>query len=104
MAATVMGQGTVKAVIVGTDRVAANGDVANKIGTYTLAVLAATGDDDLVVVDEGGGEAGVEQDGLGDARGGGGGGQLLRGGDLQGAAEDDHRIFRYRRSRSDTGS
>jgi methylthioribose-1-phosphate isomerase len=30
----------VDAVIVGADRIAANGDVANKIGTYTLAVLA----------------------------------------------------------------
>lgn len=40
MAATVMSKGWVQAVIVGTDRVAANGDVANKIGTYGLAVLA----------------------------------------------------------------
>jgi methylthioribose-1-phosphate isomerase len=40
MAATVMGQGKVKAVIVGTDRVAANGDVANKIGTLGVAILA----------------------------------------------------------------
>ena len=40
MAATVMAQGKVKAVIVGTDRVAANGDVANKIGTLGVAVLA----------------------------------------------------------------
>lgn len=40
MAATVMALGKVQAVIVGTDRVAANGDVANKIGTYGLAVLA----------------------------------------------------------------
>lgn len=40
MAAAVMQQGKVQAVIVGTDRVAANGDVANKIGTYGLAVLA----------------------------------------------------------------
>ena len=40
MAATVMRQGKVKAVIVGTDRVAANGDVANKIGTLGVAVLA----------------------------------------------------------------
>ncbi|MCB9547286.1 MAG: S-methyl-5-thioribose-1-phosphate isomerase [Myxococcales bacterium] len=35
-----MQQGRIDAVIVGTDRVAANGDVANKIGTYTVAVLA----------------------------------------------------------------
>ena len=40
MAATVMGQGKVKAAIVGTDRVAANGDVANKIGTMGVAILA----------------------------------------------------------------
>jgi methylthioribose-1-phosphate isomerase len=40
MAATVMRQGKVQAVIVGTDRTAANGDVANKIGTYGVAVLA----------------------------------------------------------------
>ena len=40
MAATVMAQGRVKAVIVGTDRVAANGDVANKIGTLGVAILA----------------------------------------------------------------
>ncbi|HEX4796446.1 MAG TPA: S-methyl-5-thioribose-1-phosphate isomerase [Humisphaera sp.] len=40
MAATVMSQGKVAAVIVGTDRVAANGDVANKIGTMGVAILA----------------------------------------------------------------
>ena len=40
MAAMVMSRGWVQAVIVGTDRVAANGDVANKIGTYGVAVLA----------------------------------------------------------------
>ena len=40
MAATVMKEGKVSAVIVGTDRVAANGDVANKIGTLGVAVLA----------------------------------------------------------------
>jgi methylthioribose-1-phosphate isomerase len=34
-------QGTFDAVIVGADRIAANGDTANKIGTYTVAVLAA---------------------------------------------------------------
>jgi methylthioribose-1-phosphate isomerase len=37
----VMSLGGIDAVIVGADRVAANGDVANKIGTYMLAVLAA---------------------------------------------------------------
>ena len=36
-----MSRGEVDLVIVGADRIAANGDVANKIGTYTLAVLAA---------------------------------------------------------------
>lgn len=40
MAATVMAQGRVQGVIVGTDRVAANGDFANKIGTLGVAVLA----------------------------------------------------------------
>src|SRR5437879_2338431 len=40
MAGTFMRQGLVDAVIVGADRIAANGDVANKIGTYSLAVLA----------------------------------------------------------------
>lgn len=40
MAASVMRQGKIKAVIVGADRIAANGDVANKIGTYGVAVLA----------------------------------------------------------------
>lgn len=40
MAASVMAKGWIKAVIVGTDRVAANGDVANKIGTYGVALLA----------------------------------------------------------------
>jgi len=39
-AATVMAQGKVQAVFVGTDRTAANGDVANKIGTLGLAVVA----------------------------------------------------------------
>lgn len=41
MAAHFMKEGRVQAVIVGTDRVAANGDVANKIGTYGLAVLCS---------------------------------------------------------------
>ncbi len=40
MAGHVMQQGRIDAVIVGADRIAANGDVANKIGTYALAVLA----------------------------------------------------------------
>jgi methylthioribose-1-phosphate isomerase len=41
MAGHLMARGKVDVVIVGADRVAANGDVANKIGTYALAVLAA---------------------------------------------------------------
>lgn len=40
MAATVMARGLVDAVFVGADRIAANGDTANKIGTYGVAVLA----------------------------------------------------------------
>ena len=40
MAGYMMNCGEIDAVIVGTDRVAANGDVANKIGTYMVAVLA----------------------------------------------------------------
>ena len=40
MAASVMARGEVDAIWVGADRIAANGDVANKIGTYSLAVLA----------------------------------------------------------------
>ena len=40
MAGHLMQRGQVDAVVVGADRIAANGDTANKIGTYTLAVLA----------------------------------------------------------------
>jgi methylthioribose-1-phosphate isomerase len=40
MAGSLMGTGEVDCVVVGADRVAANGDVANKVGTYGLAVLA----------------------------------------------------------------
>jgi methylthioribose-1-phosphate isomerase len=40
MAGVIMAQGKVGAVIVGADRIAANGDVANKIGTYSVAILA----------------------------------------------------------------
>lgn len=40
MAGVVMAQQKVQAVIVGADRIAANGDTANKIGTYTVAILA----------------------------------------------------------------
>ena len=40
MSASLMGQGKVNFVVVGADRIAANGDTANKIGTYGVAVLA----------------------------------------------------------------
>ena len=40
-AGTLMARGLVDRVVVGADRIAANGDVANKVGTYPLAVLAA---------------------------------------------------------------
>jgi methylthioribose-1-phosphate isomerase len=40
MAASMMRMGDVDLVVVGADRIAANGDVANKIGTYGVAVLA----------------------------------------------------------------
>ncbi len=40
MAGAMMKQGKIGAVVVGADRIAANGDVANKIGTYTVAILA----------------------------------------------------------------
>jgi methylthioribose-1-phosphate isomerase len=40
MAGAMMSQGKIGAIVVGADRIAANGDVANKIGTYTVAVLA----------------------------------------------------------------
>jgi methylthioribose-1-phosphate isomerase len=40
-AASLFAKGKIDAVIVGADRIAANGDVANKIGTYNVAVLAA---------------------------------------------------------------
>jgi methylthioribose-1-phosphate isomerase len=39
-AGTLMAQGLVDVIVVGADRIAANGDTANKIGTYTVAVLA----------------------------------------------------------------
>ena len=44
MAGPLMRAGRVDVVVVGADRIAANGDVANKIGTYTVAVLAKTHD------------------------------------------------------------
>jgi methylthioribose-1-phosphate isomerase len=40
MAGALMSQGRIDLVMVGADRIAANGDVVNKVGTYTLAVLA----------------------------------------------------------------
>jgi methylthioribose-1-phosphate isomerase len=40
MAGHMMSRGEIDAVVVGADRIAANGDVANKIGTYSVAVLA----------------------------------------------------------------
>jgi methylthioribose-1-phosphate isomerase len=44
MAAQVLREGRVQAVVVGADRIAANGDTANKIGTYGVAVLAKVHD------------------------------------------------------------
>jgi methylthioribose-1-phosphate isomerase len=40
MAGPLMRQGKIDFVVVGADRIAANGDVANKVGTYTVALLA----------------------------------------------------------------
>lgn len=50
MAGSLMKRGGIAAVIVGADRIAANGDTANKIGTYTLAVLASHHDIPFYVV------------------------------------------------------
>lgn len=44
MAAQVMKEGKIQCVIVGADRIAANGDTANKIGTYNVAILAQAHD------------------------------------------------------------
>jgi methylthioribose-1-phosphate isomerase len=49
-AASLMAQGEVDVVVTGADRIAANGDTANKIGTYSLAVLARHHGLPLVVV------------------------------------------------------
>jgi len=49
-AGALMHEGAVTQVVVGADRIAANGDVANKIGTYSLAVLAARHEIPFVVV------------------------------------------------------
>jgi methylthioribose-1-phosphate isomerase len=40
MAGPLMKRGEIDVIVVGADRIAANGDVANKIGTYTVAILA----------------------------------------------------------------
>jgi methylthioribose-1-phosphate isomerase len=50
MAGHLMARGEVNAVVVGSDRIAANGDVANKIGTYSVAVLAREHDLPFYVV------------------------------------------------------
>ncbi len=44
MAGHLLSQGEINSVVVGSDRIAANGDVANKIGTYSVAVLAKEND------------------------------------------------------------
>jgi methylthioribose-1-phosphate isomerase len=44
MAGSLMRRGEVDVVVVGADRIAANGDVANKVGTYTVAILAQAHD------------------------------------------------------------
>ncbi len=49
-AAGIIAAGQVDAVVVGCDRVAANGDVANKVGTYGLALAAAAAQIPFVVV------------------------------------------------------
>ena len=49
-AASLMARGEVDLIVTGADRIAANGDTANKIGTYSLAVLAAHHDIPLYVV------------------------------------------------------
>jgi methylthioribose-1-phosphate isomerase len=50
MAGALMRQGRVNFVVVGADRIAANGDTANKIGTYSLAVLARYHEIPFVIV------------------------------------------------------
>src|SRR4029077_18195406 len=49
-AASLMARGEVDLVVTGADRIAANGDTANKIGTYSLAVLAAHHEIPLYIV------------------------------------------------------
>ena len=48
MAGALMRQGKIDLVVVGADRIAANGDTANKIGTYTVAVLAQRARDSVL--------------------------------------------------------
>jgi methylthioribose-1-phosphate isomerase len=50
MAASIMRRGSVQAVFVGSDRIASNGDVANKIGTYSVALAARAHDIPFYVV------------------------------------------------------
>jgi methylthioribose-1-phosphate isomerase len=50
LAATLMRRGDIDAVLVGADRIAANGDIANKVGTYGLAVACRHHDVPLIVV------------------------------------------------------
>ena len=50
MAAQVMKEGRIQAVVTGADRVAANGDAANKIGTYSVALLAKAHDIPFYIV------------------------------------------------------
>jgi methylthioribose-1-phosphate isomerase len=49
-AAAMMARGEVDLIVTGADRIAANGDTANKIGTYSLAVLAQHHDIPLYIV------------------------------------------------------
>src|SRR3982074_844517 len=49
MAGAMMKQGKINAIVVGADRIAANGDVANKVGTYSVAVLAKEHDSPFYV-------------------------------------------------------
>ena len=48
MAGPLMQRGDIDFVVVGADRIAANGDVANKIGTYTVAMMAHAHDDSVL--------------------------------------------------------
>src|ERR1700674_5707686 len=61
MAGVMMQQGKIGAIVVGADRIAANGDVANKIGTYTLAILAKEHGIPFYVATPDGGKIPIEQ-------------------------------------------